>query len=151
VEQVLVGQQHAQLGKAARGLVRRYIEKMTALSRAQVTRLTAGHTASRRVQVTVYRMRRIPMAHGFIYPAAVVDWFSRRVLVWKLSITMETSFCIEALEEALSKNEKPEIFNNDQGSQSTSEVFTGRLKKEGIRISMDGRGHWRDNVFIERV
>jgi putative transposase len=93
----------------------------------------------------------IPMARGFIYLAAVVDWFSRRVLAWRLSITMDTSFCIEALEEALSKNEKPEIFNTDQGSQFTSEVFTGRLKKEGIRISMDGRGRWRDNVFVERV
>ena len=86
-----------------------------------------------------------------VYLAAVVDWFSRRVLAWKLSITMDTSFCIEALEEALSLNEKPEIFNTDQGSQFTSEAFTGRLKEEGIRISMDGRGCWRDNVFVERV
>ena len=93
----------------------------------------------------------IPMARGFIYLAAVVDWFSRRVLAWKLSITMDASFCIEALEEALSKNEKPEIFNTDQGSQFTSEAFTGRLKEEGIRISMDGKGRWRDNVFVERV
>jgi putative transposase len=81
----------------------------------------------------------------------VVDWFSRRVLAWKLSITMDTSFCIEALEEALSMNEKPEIFNTDQGSQFTSEAFTERLKEEGIKISMDGRGRWRDNVFVERV
>jgi putative transposase len=91
------------------------------------------------------------MACGFIYLAAVVDWFSRRVLSWRLSITMDVSFCIEALEEALSVNEKPEIFNTDQGSQFTSEVFTGRLKKEGIAISMDGKGRWRDNVFVERV
>jgi putative transposase len=91
------------------------------------------------------------MARGFVYLAAVVDWFSRRVLAWKLSITMETSFCVEALEEALSKNEKPEVFNTDQGSQFTSEVFTGRLKENGIRISMDGRGRWRDNVFVERI
>ena len=83
--------------------------------------------------------------------AAVVDWFSRRVLAWKLSITMEASFCIEALEEALSRNEKPEIFNTDQGSQFTSEAFTGRLKEEGIKISMDGKGRWRDNVFVERI
>jgi putative transposase len=93
----------------------------------------------------------IPMARGFIYLAAVVDWFSRRVLAWKLSITMDVSFCIEELEEALSRNEKPEIFNTDQGSQFTSEAFTGRLKEEGIRISMDGKGRWRDNVFVERV
>ena len=93
----------------------------------------------------------IPMARGFIYLAAVVDWFSRRVLAWRLSITMEASFCVEALEEALSKNEKPEIFNTDQGSQFTSEDFTGLLRKNGIDISMDGKGRWRDNVFVERV
>jgi putative transposase len=102
-------------------------------------------------QVWAMDITYIPMARGFIYLAAVVDWFSRRVLAWKLSITMETSFCIEALEEALSKNEKPKIFNTDQGSQFTSEAFTGRLKEEGIRISMDGKGRWRDNVFVERV
>ena len=93
----------------------------------------------------------VPMAHGFVYLAAVVDWFSRRVLAWRLSITMETSFCIEALEEALSKNEKPKIFNTDQGSQFTSDDFTGLLRKNGIDISMDGKGRWRDNVFVERV
>ena len=93
----------------------------------------------------------IPMARGFVYLAAVVDWFSRRVLAWRLSITMETSFCIEALEEALSMNEKPEIFNTDQGSQFTSEAFTARLKENGIAISMDGKGRWRDNVFVERL
>ena len=102
-------------------------------------------------QVWAMDLTYIPMARGFIYLAAVVDWFSRRVLAWKLSITMEASFCIEAVEEALSKNEKPEIFNTDQGSQFTSEAFTGRLKEEGIRISMDGKGRWRDNVFVERV
>jgi putative transposase len=87
----------------------------------------------------------------FVYLAAVVDWFSRRVLAWKLSITMETAFCIEAVEDALSMNEKPEILNTDQGSQFTSEPFTRRLKKEGISISMDGNGRWRDNVFVERI
>jgi putative transposase len=92
----------------------------------------------------------IPMAHGFVYLVAVIDWFSRRVLAWKLSITMDTSFCIEALEEALSKHGKPAIFNTDQGSQFTSEAFTGRLKEEDIAISMDGKGRWCDNVFVER-
>ena len=92
----------------------------------------------------------IPMAHGFVYLVAVIDWFSRRVLAWKLSITMDTSFCIEALDEALSKHGKPDIFNTDQGSQFTSEAFTGRLKEEGIAISMDGKGRWCDNVFVER-
>ena len=83
-------------------------------------------------QVWAMDITYIPMARGFVYLAAVVDWFSRRVLAWKLSITMDTSFCIEALEEALSKHGKPEIFNTDQGSQFTSEAFTGRLKEEGI-------------------
>ena len=102
-------------------------------------------------QVWAMDLTYIPMARGFIYLAAVVDWFSRRVLAWRLSITMEASFCIEALEEALSKNEKPEIFNTDQGSQFTSDDFTGLLRKNGIDISMDGRGRWQDNVFVERV
>jgi putative transposase len=92
----------------------------------------------------------IPMKRGFVYLVAVIDWFSRRVLSWKLSIIMDVSFCLEALDEALSKYGKPEIFNTDQGSQFTSEAFTGRLKKEGIAISMDGKGRWCDNVFIER-
>jgi len=113
--------------------------------------LLRGMAITRPNQVWAMDITYIPMARGFIYLAAVVDWFSRRVLAWKLSITMESSFCIEALEEALSKNEKPEIFNTDQGSQFTSEAFTARLKEEGIRISMDGKGRWRDNVFVERV
>jgi putative transposase len=92
----------------------------------------------------------IHMAHGFVYLVAVIDWFSRRVLAWKLSITMDTSFCIEALEEALSKHGKPAIFNTDQGSQFTREALTGRLKEEDIAISMDGKGRWCDNVFVER-
>jgi len=91
------------------------------------------------------------MARGFVYLAAVLDWFSRRVLAWRLSITMDTSFCIEALEEAMRIYGRPEIFNTDQGSQFTSEAFTGRLKKEGIEISMDGKGRWADNVFVERL
>jgi putative transposase len=93
----------------------------------------------------------IPMARGFVYLAAVVDWFTRRVLSHRVSITMETDFCIEALEEALAKHGKPEIFNTDQGSQFTSEAFTGVLTKNGIAISMDGKGSWRDNVFVERL
>ena len=92
----------------------------------------------------------VPMKRGFVYLVAVIDWFSRRVLSWKLSITMDVSFCLEALDEALSKHGKPEIFNTDQGSQFTSEAFTGRLKKDGIAISMDGKGRWCDNVFVER-
>jgi putative transposase len=93
----------------------------------------------------------IPMAKGFVYLAAVIDWFTRKVLAWRVSITMETSFCVEALQEALEKYDAPSIFNTDQGSQFTSEAFTGVLLKRGIAISMDGRGSWRDNVFIERL
>jgi putative transposase len=93
----------------------------------------------------------IPMARGFVYLVAVVDWFTRRVLSHRVSITMEADFCIEALEEALAKHGKPEIFNTDQGSQFTSEAFTGALIKHDIKISMDGKGAWRDNVFVERL
>jgi len=93
----------------------------------------------------------IPMARGFVYLAAVIDWHSRRVLAWRLSISMDTAFCTEAVEEAIAKYGKPEIFNTDQGSQFTSSAFTGLLLEHGIRLSMDGKGCWRDNVFIERV
>ncbi len=93
----------------------------------------------------------IPMARGFVYLVAVIDWFTRRVLSHRVSITMEADFCVEALEEALAKHGKPEIFNTDQGSQFTSEAFTGVLIKNEIAISMDGKGSWRDNVFVERL
>ena len=93
----------------------------------------------------------IPMARGFVYLAAVVDWFSRKVLSWRLSITMTVDFCIEVVEEALAKYGKPEIFNTDQGSQFTSGEFVGLLLANRIEISMDGKGAWRDNVFVERL
>jgi putative transposase len=93
----------------------------------------------------------IPMARGFIYLAAVVDWFSRRVMAWKVSTTMDVHFCLEAVEEAIERHGKPEIMNTDQGSQFTSQAFTGLLKDNGIQISMDGKGAWRDNVFVERL
>ena len=89
----------------------------------------------------------IPMAKGFVYLAAVLDWHTRRVLSWRVSITMEAAFCIEAVEEALEKYPKPGIFNTDQGSQFTSEDFTKLLLDRKIAISMDGKGAWRDNVF----
>ena len=91
------------------------------------------------------------MARGFVYLCAVVDWFSRRVLAWRLSITMPVEFCLEAVEEALAKHGRPEIFNTDQGSQFTSSEFTGLLLDNAIAISMDGKGAWRDNVFVERL
>jgi putative transposase len=92
----------------------------------------------------------IPMARGFAYLAVIMDWYARRILSWRLSITMEVDFCIEALEEALAKNKKPQIFNSDQGAQFTGLEFTGVLIRENIAISMDGKGAWRDNVFVER-
>jgi putative transposase len=93
----------------------------------------------------------LPMARGFCYLTAIMDWASRRVLSWRLSNTLDASFCIEALEEALDRYVAPEIFNTDQGSQFTSEGFTGALASRGVAISMDGRGRWMDNVFIERL
>jgi putative transposase len=93
----------------------------------------------------------IPMAKGFCYLVAIMDLASRKVLSWRLSNTLDTSFCIDALEEAIARYGTPEIFNTDQGSQFTSDDFTGILKNHGIRISMDGRGRWIDNVFIERL
>ena len=93
----------------------------------------------------------VPMARGFVYLIAIVDWFSRRVLSWRLSITLETDFCIEALEEALARFGTPEIFTTDQGGQFTSMAFPSVLLREKIAISMDGKGAWRDNVIVERL
>ena len=93
----------------------------------------------------------IPMRKGFLYLVAVMDWFSRRVLAWRVSNTMEVEFCIEALQEALLHHGTPDIFNTDQGSQFTSQAFTQVLKDAGVQTSMDGRGRWMDNVFIERL
>ncbi len=113
--------------------------------------LLRGLTIEKPNHVWAMDITYIPMARGFVYLAAVVDWASRRVLAHRVSISMEADFCIEALEEALAKHGKPEIFNTDQGSQFTSEAFTGVLTKNGIAISMDGKGSWRDNVFVERL
>jgi putative transposase len=93
----------------------------------------------------------IQMAKGFVYLVAIVEWFSRRVLSWRLSISMDTDFCIEALEEAMARYGKPDIFNSDQGSQFTSVAFTKVLLDAGVSISMDGKGAWRDNIFVERL
>lgn len=102
-------------------------------------------------QVWAMDITYIPMARGFVYLTAVVDWFSRKVLAWRLSITMDVAFCIEAVEEAMARFGNPDIFNTDQGSQFTSREFTGMLIGAGIQISMDGKGAWRDNVFVERI
>jgi len=113
--------------------------------------LLRGLPVERPNQVWAMDITYIPMARGFVYLAAVVDWFSRRVLAWRLSITMEVEFCLDAVEDALARYGRPEIFNTDQGSQFTSAAFTGLLLDNTIAISMDGRGSWRDNVFVERL
>ena len=102
-------------------------------------------------QVWAMDITYIAMARGFVYLAAVIDWFSRRVLAWRVSITMDVEFCLDGVGEALARYGRPEIFNTDQGSQFTSAAFTGLLLENGIAISMDGRGAWRDNVFVERL
>ena len=113
--------------------------------------LLRGIEVVRPNQVWAMDITYIPMARGFVYLAVVLDWFSRRVLSWRLSITMEAAFCVETLEDALARHGEPEIFNTDQGSQFTGSAFTGALTDNGIAISMDGKGAWRDNVFVERL
>src|SRR3954451_16856952 len=93
----------------------------------------------------------IPMAKGFVYLVAVMDWFSRRVLAWRVSITMDTAFCVEALQEAMDRHGQPEIFNTDQGVQFTGADFLSELELREVRISMDGKGRYLDNIFIERL
>ena len=113
--------------------------------------LLRGKEITRPNQVWAMDITYIPMARGFVYLAVVLDWESRRVLSWRVSITMEAAFCIETLQDALAKHGKPEIFNTDQGSQFTGAAFTGVLADNAIAISMDGKGAWRDNVFVERL
>jgi putative transposase len=108
-------------------------------------------TVSRVNQVWAADITYIPMARGFAYLVAIMDWHSRYVLSWRLSNTMETTFCLDALQEALSRYGRPEIFNTDQGAQFTSDDFTGLLLAEGVKLSMDGKGRCLDNVFIERL
>jgi len=108
--------------------------------------LLRGMAVTRPNQVWAMDITYIPMARGFVYLAVVLHWFSRRVLSWRLSITMEAAFCVETLEEALARHGKPDIFNTDQGSQFTGAAFTGVLANNGIAISMDGKGAWRDNA-----
>jgi putative transposase len=112
--------------------------------------LLGGMKITRPNQVWAADITYIPMARGFLYLVAIIDWYSRYVLAWRLSNTLDADFCVEALEEALKKG-KPDIFNTDQGAQFTSEAFTGLLEQYGIRISMDGKGSYNDNLFIERL
>lgn len=108
-------------------------------------------TVDRPNQVWAADITYIPMPHGFLYLVVVMDWYSRKVLSWRLSNTMDAGFCVEALEEALARYGAPEIFNTDQGSQFTSVDFIETLKQAQVRISMDGKGRWLDNVFVERL
>ena len=112
--------------------------------------LLDGLEITRPNQVWAADITYIPMARGFLYLVAIIDWYSRYVLSWRLSNTLDAGFCVEALEEAL-KNGKPDIFNTDQGAQFTSEAFTGLLQQHGVKISMDGKGSYKDNLFIERL
>jgi putative transposase len=113
--------------------------------------LLRGLPIERPNQVWCADITYIPMARGFVYLVAVMDWFSRRVLAWRLSIGMETDFCVEALQEAMDRHGKPEVFNTDQGVQFTSADFLEELESRGIRVSMDGKGRFLDNIFIERL
>ena len=113
--------------------------------------LLRGLTIDRPNQVWATDITFVPMARGFVYLVAIMDWYSRRVLSWRVSNMLDTSFCIDALVEAIERYGPPEIFNTDQGSQFTSDAFTGVLKQHDIRISMDGKGRWVDNVFVERL
>jgi putative transposase len=112
--------------------------------------LLSGMEITRPNQVWAADITYIPMARGFLYLVAIIDWYSRYVISWRLSNTMDADFCVESLEEALQKG-RPDIFNTDQGAQFTSEAFTGLLNHHGVRISMDGKGSYRDNLFIERL
>jgi len=113
--------------------------------------LLRGLIIDRPNQVWCADITYIPMAKGFVYLVAVMDWFSRRVLAWRLSITMETDFCVDALREAMERHGRPEIFNTDQGVQFTSAAFLDELSGQGVQISMDGKGRFLDNIFIERL
>jgi putative transposase len=113
--------------------------------------LLRGLVIDRPNQVWCADITYIPMARGFVYLVAVMDWFSRRVLAWRLSIGMETGFCVEALQEAMDRHGQPEVFNTDQGVQFTSADFLAELETRGVRVSMDGKGRFLDNIFIERL
>jgi len=150
--------------EVGRGHVRTLMHKLGITALYQKPRLSAPHPdhkiypyllrgleITRSNAVWCSDITYIPMATGFCYLVAIMDWASRRVLAWRLSNTMDTSFCKAALEEAILRFGTPEIFNTDQGSQFTSDDFTGVLSANGIKISMDGKGRWMDNVFIERL
>ena len=149
-----VGRRHVRTLMQRMGIEALYRKPRTSIAArgAQVyPYLLNGLVIERPNQVWASDISYLPMAHGFLYLVAILDVASRKVLAWRLSNTMTTDFCVEALEEAMSKYGRPEIFNTDQGSQFTSEDWTAPLKAAGVAISMDGKGRWIDNVFIERL
>jgi putative transposase len=153
-EGVVIGREHVAMMMRRMGieaLYRRPNTSKSAPGHKIYPYLLRGLAVERPNQVWAMDITYIAMARGFVYLAAVIDWFSRRVLAWRVSITMEVEFCLEAVGEALTRCGRPEIFNTDQGSQFTSAAFTGLLLENGVAISMDGRGAWRDNVFVERL
>src|SRR6476469_7533841 len=154
VNGIKVGRRHVKTLMARMGIEALYRRPRTTKPEAShkvYPYLLRGVEITRPNQVWAMDITYIPMAKGFVYLAVVLDWFSRRVLSWRVSITMEAAFCVEALEDALACHGKPEIFNTDQGSQFTGAAFTGVLIKNGIAVSMGGKSVWRDNVFVERL
>jgi len=153
-EDIKVGRKHVATLMRRMGIEASYRKPRTTRKHPQhrvYPYLLRGMTIERPNQVWAMDITYIPMARGFVYLTAVMDWCSRKVLSWRVSITMDLQFCLEALEEAVAVYGAPEIMNTDQGSQFTSQAFTSMLKEHGIRISMDGKGAWRDNVFVERL
>jgi putative transposase len=149
-----VGREHVRTLMAKMGIHALYRGRNTSAPHPAHTiypYLLKGLTIDRPNQCWATDITYIPMRRGFVYLAAIVDWATRKVLAHRVSISMSTDFCIEALEEAITKYGRPEIFNTDQGSQFTSAEFTNVLKANEIRISMDGKGRWIDNVFVERI
>jgi putative transposase len=153
-EGLLVGRRHVRTLMHRMGIEALYRKPNTSKkhpSHKVYPYLLRGLQIERANQVWAMDITYIPMAKGWVYLTVVLDWYSRKVLAWRVSISMDVEFCIEALEEAIARWGRPEIFNTDQGSQFTSQDFTQRLKDNGIAISMDGKGCWRDNVFVERL
>lgn len=149
-----IGRKRVQRLMRRMGISAQYCKPRTSFPRAGDTvypYLLRNLVIDRPNQVWASDITYIPMARGFVYLCAVMDWCSRRVLAWKISNTLTSDFCVEALQEAIAQYGVPEIFNTDQGSQFTSQEFTGVLKASGIRISMDGKRRWVDNVFVERL
>jgi putative transposase len=149
-----LGRKHVRTLMDKMGIAALYRKRRTSLAHpahAIYPYLLKNLTVERPNQAWATDLTYIPMKRGFVYLVAIIDWATRRVLAHRVSISMTTDFCLEALEEALAKYGAPEIFNTDQGSQFTSEEFTGILKAHDIKISMDGKGRWVDNVFVERL